>query len=322
MVEPTEEENEEVVSQITTNQTSVDNAIDNNPGVDVGAINSDVNNLSKADVQTKYKSGTTGGDIAEEFLKNKDDSIELIGKTNGLDNSGGSEGLLDETTAVGQKNVTSISTRFKNWVCDNLGIAREKTPEELAKELNDPTNQTKLDKLKEGVQKQIDKTKGTWKEKAFAALLALLSSIPGIISLIKGVALLEALKDLAKGMSSCNEVNYTAHTNKKLTCSDDGGNTLKNACACPNSDALEGICVDYNPDNKCGTYSYVYMELQWYDLLGLLLAGIGELPHIAGDFFSSILEWFKDNKYMLIGVIVAIFTIMIIYGLIKNNMFS
>lgn len=317
-----EESQQELVANAISNDAFNSKTISDNSKFDVQSILTDVGdpNMSKEQIQSKYTT-EPGKTIAKALLDQRETGMQLAGKNAGFNMSSGTQGMLDETTSVGKSNASKLGDYCKKKISELLEfISPKDSPEDIENKMNDPKNQSEIDKAKTKVQDQITKNKGTWKENAWKALFLLLSSLSGIISLLKGAGILQALKDLAKGMSSCNEVNYTLHSDKKLSCSDDGKNTLKNACSCVNPDSLKGICTDYNPSNKCdsGGYSYIFKQVQWYDLFSLLLAGISQISHMAGDFFSGIYSWISDHKYIVIGSIVALLLILIIYNLISS----
>jgi hypothetical protein len=258
-----------------------------------GAENPEPNNPSAAKL---YK------DAQDEEAQKKSDCEKALP---GLDLSG--DRPFDPNGADGKPNPAAVK---------NLGYLRG-----LLKKLwnfcglgenEDPSTPEAKAKLAKAKVKLEEQAKSSTSAKAQVALgiLSLLTTLADMFyNIWKYDQVQDQLAKLAAAFNSCNEVNYTSHTNKRLSCNNNDS-TLKSKCRCdPGTTApdLKSLCTDFDPTHTCGTYSYVYMQYSIYDVVAALIHGAEDAP-----------SWVWAHKWYILGAVAVIIIMLIAFGMAKR----
>lgn len=184
-----------------------------------------------------------------------------------------------------------------------------------------------LDKLKKKFNDKAQKdpknaTKyGNWA----GAITALAGVASALIAFLKNKtdldALLNALKDLAKGMSGCFLLNYTQNSKHHLSCHEDDANLPKLQAACNNTSYgdLKGVCDDTLLGSATPpTYSFVYQTYTVGDLFADVISAAASIPKD----ISNAVAWLWDKKWYIVAVFVAILIAIVGFGLAKRYALS
>ena len=246
--------------------------------------------------------------LGDKLLENKTTTIDYLNAKTGLNLSGPEP--FDQSTSEGAKNANG----FISWVegfAKQIGLIKDPKTGEL--DTTSPKAKETIAKASKDLQDKASKEPNTKTQIALKILALLVPVIGALIDAWKLKTLKDTLEQIAQSFNECDEVNYSARTQTKLTCDTNNPN-LKSNCICGTSGSapfLQGICTTFDPTHTCPTFDYVFIEYHWYNLFAAVVHGVEAIP-----------SWFGKNKWnILIGVSIF-FAILILFGLIKHYAFS
>jgi hypothetical protein len=207
-----------------------------------------------------------------------------------------------KSSKAAQKNC-GILRGLWNRFLKSIGLGPDDDP-------NKPENQAKLVKARADLEARAS-TETNYKKQVALKILGLLTTLaPILYGVWKYDQLQDQLDKLAAAFNSCNEVNYTTHTDKRLSCNS-GDSSLQSKCKCASGSTtapdLGSLCTDFDPSHACGAFSYVYMQYSIYDLIAALAHGAEDAP-----------SWIWAHKWYILGAVIVIILLLLGIGMAKR----